>query len=951
MPAPFQRLTMEEFAAVLAAFGFRRRITAVHMHHTWRPNHAQWKGHDSMLGMWRYHTEQRRFSDIAQHLTIDPQGHVWTGRNWNAAPASALGHNGTSVAGPFMFEAVGDFDLGCDALQGAQRSAVLDVIALVQAQFGLPPEALLFHNQTAPKTCPGSAIVYDDFVAELRAHIAAKATTDATARSPAGDRKRTTLALPDSALAITELVQRTLLLIEPADRARAVSPGSPMEELDYRYINENAMLGISGISSSTADGSHSAASRGDPALTPEQIDALRPYVINLQMGQFSSDGLMTTTEADVRMIIYEHLRPAADAAAAKGQALKVVLYAHGGLVKESLGLATAQAQIPWWRANGVYPIHFIWETGLLESIKSLLERARAAGGTPGTRNIISNWISDPLLELALRALPADKIWGGMKAGAQIASAPDGGARYFLQELAAFIQSGAKVELHAVGHSAGSIFHAHLLQSAQVLGLPSFRTLQFLAPAVRVDTFRQLTEPLIGAGKGADALTVYTMRRHFERDDHCAHIYRKSLLYLVAAACENKSGTPLLGLEDSLRADKALSALFGLGQLGSGNAEVVWSKSDLKSGRSATRSTRHGGFDNDPPTMNSVLRRVLAIDDAVALAEDFPASASRSAIDPWRDTVDWPIELQEVARPPSDTGSAAATSAKTAASAAEKSADSALAATPGGGRRRALCIGIDDYPTAPLTGCQNDARLWKDTLGKLGFTVELLLNANRDELFEAILRAITESRAGDDVVVQFAGHGMQVEDIDGDEAMGDSPGFDEALCPIDFNEGALLLDDDLGALIDRLPAGARLTMFMDCCHSGTNTRAIAGPRTSAPPRGATRRSVRATPVLNEAHRLWRARQSNAVSAARAATAPLVEHPELLFTACQSKQFAYEVDGQGAFTWHATRALSAGGFDLSASKLHQRVLAAFGVNPSQLPLLSGPAARLDAALFLP
>lgn len=102
MPAPFQRLSVDQFAAVLRAFDFRRRITGVHMHHTWRPSHAQWRGHDSMVAMWRFHTQDRGFSDIAQHLTIDPEGQVWTGRNWNAAPASAVGHNGTSVAGPFM---------------------------------------------------------------------------------------------------------------------------------------------------------------------------------------------------------------------------------------------------------------------------------------------------------------------------------------------------------------------------------------------------------------------------------------------------------------------------------------------------------------------------------------------------------------------------------------------------------------------------------------------------------------------------------------------------------------------------------------------------------------------------------------------------------------------------------------------------------------------------------
>jgi hypothetical protein len=43
---------------------------------------------------------QNGWSDLAQHLTVDPQGWLWTGRNRNLAPASATGHNGTAGEGP-----------------------------------------------------------------------------------------------------------------------------------------------------------------------------------------------------------------------------------------------------------------------------------------------------------------------------------------------------------------------------------------------------------------------------------------------------------------------------------------------------------------------------------------------------------------------------------------------------------------------------------------------------------------------------------------------------------------------------------------------------------------------------------------------------------------------------------------------------------------------------------
>ena len=936
MPAPFQRLTLDQFADVLKAFNFRRRITGVHMHHTWRPNHAQWKGHDSMVGMWRFHTQDRGFSDIAQHLTIDPEGQVWTGRNWNAAPASMMGHNGTSLAGPFMFETVGDFDLGRDVLQGAQRKAVLDVIALVQTKFGLAPETLMFHNQAADKTCPGTGIPYADFVQELREH---RAALDAAPRSRAAVRTRAVLPLADSALAGPSLVQRTVRLIEPDTASRAAPMGSPMEELDYDHAAEAAASGVAG----GGGGSAGRGGGGGQAPTPEQLDALRPYVLNLRMGHFSNDGLMTSSPADVDRIVNEQLRQAAQAAAARNQTLRVVLYAHGGLVKESQGLAGALQQVGWWRDNGVYPIHFVWETGLFETIKSLLERARSPLRQRGLGDWITDRVTDPLLERTARALQTERIWGGMKASARLASEDTGGARLLLRALAGLVQQGLPLELHAVGHSAGSIFHAHLLQAAQAEGLPPFRTLQLMAPAVRADTFAQLVQPLLGAGGGVDALTVYTMRRDFERDDNCAGIYRKSLLYFVSAACEDEVGARILGLEDSLRADPGLRALFGLGQPGSGMAEVVWSRSALTDGRSATQAVRHGDFDNDAPTMNSVLRRVLGLDDAAPLAKPFPGGpgGSRGGGDPWADSVDWPPEFDM-----GGGGSATAAPAPSPASAPAPAPAAPAAASPAApfsGRRLALCVGIDNYPTAPLSGCQNDARLWQQTLQALGFQAELLLDPPRQALFGAIEDLFTRAQPGDEVVLQYAGHGTYLQDIDGDEAGGDSPDRDEALCPVDFDSGALLIDDDIGALIDRMAAGARLTMFMDCCHSGTVSR-VGGSRAPAPPLGSKARFVRPTAALNRAHRAWRETQGHTPGGVRGL------RPELVFSACKSTQVAWESGGHGEFTLRATGVLAQGGARLAPVQVHQQVLAAFGPQPRQDPQLEGPDERKQAPLFL-
>jgi hypothetical protein len=72
MPKPFHKLTLEEFADLINILPFRRQINAVHMDHTFRPNHAQFRKRNAIgfiESMWRFHTQERGFSDIAQYLS------------------------------------------------------------------------------------------------------------------------------------------------------------------------------------------------------------------------------------------------------------------------------------------------------------------------------------------------------------------------------------------------------------------------------------------------------------------------------------------------------------------------------------------------------------------------------------------------------------------------------------------------------------------------------------------------------------------------------------------------------------------------------------------------------------------------------------------------------------------------------------------------------------------
>jgi hypothetical protein len=164
MPDPIRGLTLAQFAGLLSTARLTRRIVEVHMHHTWRPRRQDFRGIATIEAMRRFHMDTNGWSDIAQHLTIDPEGGLWTGRNWNQRPASSLGSNGSDTEGPFMIEMIGDFDAGHDPFDGPQKTAAISVAARLLRRFDLEPAAVRFHRQlNSPKTCPGTGIDYDRF--------------------------------------------------------------------------------------------------------------------------------------------------------------------------------------------------------------------------------------------------------------------------------------------------------------------------------------------------------------------------------------------------------------------------------------------------------------------------------------------------------------------------------------------------------------------------------------------------------------------------------------------------------------------------------------------------------------------------------------------------------------------------------------------------------------------
>ena len=79
-----------------------------------------------------------------------------------------------------------------------------------------------------------------------------------------------------------------------------------------------------------------------------------------------------------------------------------------------------------------------------------------------------------------------------------------------------------------------------------------------------------------------------------------------------------------------------------------------------------------------------------------------------------------------------------------------------------GMRRALIMGNDAYKeVAVLQNARSDARAMSKTLGRLGFEVSTYLDLTERGMKEAIRTFKSQIRGGDEVVVFFAGHGVQL----------------------------------------------------------------------------------------------------------------------------------------------------------------------------------------------
>ncbi len=148
--------------------------------------------------------------------------------------------------------------------------------------------------------------------------------------------------------------------------------------------------------------------------------------------------------------------------------------------------------------------------------------------------------------------------------------------------------------------------AHLLNRLKSHQL-RIESCTLLAPACSLDLYHSNFLPVLqGKTKlSIKDLSIYNLKDELEKDDHVGRIYRKSLLYLVSNALErrpepppeNPQPKPLLGMEAFEKLVRTVRS----------KPKFIYSNG-VEGQR--TRSSSHGGFDNDTYTMNHVLERVL-----------------------------------------------------------------------------------------------------------------------------------------------------------------------------------------------------------------------------------------------------------------------------------------------------------------------------------------------------
>ncbi len=322
---------------------------------------------------------------------------------------------------------------------------------------------------------------------------------------------------------------------------------------------------------------------------------IRDHYVHIDNGVYNTTGNYPSYKGETESLLDALLQGNAG-----GPIKQLLLFAHGGLNT----VDGAASRVGKWRntmaANRIGELHFIWETGLVAEIADLIlgKKKRIEDRVAGA----SDWWDDWVERMTRDAGYA--IWKEMRDDAADAfvSPASAGTDVLVKLIDKLNAKPNAPAIHLVCHSAGVIWMGHLLDRWEAANGPLIASITYMAPACTVDFFFEHHVPHLQSGLLKSA-RLFILSDRAEQDDHVAQVYRKSLLYLVTRAFQQKNAiVPLLGLETSQA--EVVKRLTALGLAAALPTVIAQENSTICASKS------HGGFDNDLAMMNHVLTAVL-----------------------------------------------------------------------------------------------------------------------------------------------------------------------------------------------------------------------------------------------------------------------------------------------------------------------------------------------------
>jgi hypothetical protein len=417
--------------------------------------------------------------------------------------------------------------------------------------------------------------------------------------------------------------------------AWAVVLGAPIEHAESPHYHESEAL-----TARASAGSASVALAGPPAraVSPAVApwDRDNAYRHAIVMG--NNGALINRSVSRQALSAFEHVVvEAPKETCAKGPA-RLVLYAHGGLNAEEESVKRIQVMAPYFEANGIHPVFFTWRTGVFESLNGIFDDIKKGVEPSGAFRDVWRVVKDTIgeardraVEVACQTAGVKAIWSQMKQNAKAAQtirqpiAGSDGKVVQQDPTLVLLAAGLErlkaalpgLEIHLIGHSAGSILFGHLLD-ALIGRAVKVNSCTLYAPACTVPFALNHYQPAMVNG----VLRKQDFHVELLSDDReCADSvgpYGRSLLYLVSRALEDQHKMPILGMahawdpakRSAWSNDPVIQQALKDWQTFWGNTRPPRQLAEAQISDGLKRiPSAHGSFDNDVDVLTRTIERI------------------------------------------------------------------------------------------------------------------------------------------------------------------------------------------------------------------------------------------------------------------------------------------------------------------------------------------------------